>query len=82
MECFNVSPIHRYTFVCLFFVALLPPSVKNYNSLYGHVLKELIAVNAFSGFQDKLRREWRRVNPKVEVGAQGTFNLPFVLEFL
>jgi len=53
MECFNVSPIHRYTFVCLFFVALLPPSVKNYNSLYGHVLKELIAVNAFSGFQVK-----------------------------
>jgi hypothetical protein len=51
MECFSVAPAHRYTFACLFFVALLPPSVKNYNSLYGHVFKELIAVNAFSGFQ-------------------------------
>jgi len=50
MECFNIAPEHRYTFACLFFVALLPPSVKSYNSLYGHVFNELIMMDAFSGF--------------------------------
>lgn len=50
MECFNVPPQHRYTFACLFFVALLPPSVKSYNVLYAHVLDEMINKGAFSGF--------------------------------
>jgi hypothetical protein len=51
MECFNIAPEHRYTFACLFFVALLPQSVKDYNSLYGHVLDQMELANAFSGFK-------------------------------
>jgi len=50
MECFNIAPEHRYTFSCLFFIALLPQSVQDYNSLYGHVLDQMAVVNAFSGF--------------------------------
>ena len=51
MECLNIDPKNRYTFACLFFVALLPPSVKSYNRLYGHVLEQLHAAGAFTGFQ-------------------------------
>lgn len=53
MECFNIAPEHRYAFACLFFVALLPPSVKDYNRLYGHILDLMEDMHAFSGFDVK-----------------------------
>lgn len=50
-ECLNIDPKNRSTFCCLFFVALFPPQVKDYNKMYNHVLKMLDLAQAFSGFE-------------------------------